>query len=492
MKRLMVLLGMAFCLMQGHAQRINSGKARQFLDEFRKSARADLEDFRKKCMEEYVEFMSNPWKEFEDTPAIPVPKEVPRPPVTVPEDDREKLSVEDNPVVIEEVIKPVPVPPQPTPIEPIEEVPVEEEHVVHFSFYGTVAKVRFDAANKPYLLHLDEKSVANAFKSIKAEDYDNLLIDCLNLRHTLCLSDWAYLQMLRKLSDEIAGESSNEGTLLLAYLYMQSGYKMRLAYAGDRLYMLYASKHCIYDRSSYQLDNTSYYGLEALPSKLFICEASFPKEKDLSLLITSQQQFDDVRTPARKIASSRYPDMKVEVSVNRNLLNFYSDYPTSMYGDDFMTRWAMYANAPMEQNVRSDLYPQLKERLEGLPQYEAVSRLLNFVQTGFVYEYDDKVWGHDRAFFSEETLYYPYCDCEDRSILLTRLVRDVLGLRCVLVYYPGHLASAIEFTEGDVKGDYIQYDGRKYVIADGAYINAPVGATMPDMDNMSAKVILLD
>lgn len=31
-------------------------------------------------------------------------------------------------------------------------------------------------------------------------------------------------------------------------------------------------------------------------------------------------------------------------------------------------------------------------------QYEAVSRLLNFVQTAFVYEYDDKVWGCDRAF----------------------------------------------------------------------------------------------
>lgn len=54
--------------------------------------------------------------------------------------------------------------------------------------------------------------------------------------------------------------------------------------------------------------------------------------------------------------------------------------------------------------------------------------ILNWVQTGSEYEYDDKVWRHDRAFFAEETLYYPYCDCEDRSILFSRFVRDLLGL----------------------------------------------------------------
>jgi hypothetical protein len=76
---------------------------------------------------------------------------------------------------------------------------------------------------------------------------------------------------------------------------------------------------------------------------------------------------------------------------------------------------------------------QLKERekLKGLSQKEAMERLLNWVQTAFVYEYDDKVWGDDRAFFPEETLYYPYCDCEDRSILLSRLVRDLLGLKAI-------------------------------------------------------------
>ena len=121
---------------------------------------------------------------------------------------------------------------------------------------------------------------------------------------------------------------------------------------------------------------------------------------------------------------------------------------------------------------------------------DAVNRLLNFVQTAFVYEYDDKVWGHDRAFFADETLYYPYCDCEDRSILFSRIVRDLLGLEVVLIYYPGHLATAVKFNQ-QVSGDYIQMNGKRYVVCDPTFIGAPVGATMTNMDNSKAKVILL-
>ena len=132
----------------------------------------------------------------------------------------------------------------------------------------------------------------------------------------------------------------------------------------------------------------------------------------------------------------------------------------------------------------------VRTRKVNYTQLEAVERLLNWVQTAFVYEYDNVVWGDDRAFFPDETLYYPYCDCEDRSILFTRLVRDLLGLKCILIYYPGHLASAVCFTD-HVSGDYILVNGDKYIVCDPTYIGASVGYTMPDMDNASAKVIVL-
>lgn len=121
---------------------------------------------------------------------------------------------------------------------------------------------------------------------------------------------------------------------------------------------------------------------------------------------------------------------------------------------------------------------------------EAVGILLNWVQTAFEYRYDNQVWGRDRAFFAQETLYYPYSDCEDRAILFSRLVRDLVGLDVVLLYYPGHLATAVAFSKEE-KGDYLTYKQRRYVVCDPTCINAGVGRTMPNMNNQQAQIIAL-
>ena len=206
----------------------------------------------------------------------------------------------------------------------------------------------------------------------------------------------------------------------------------------------------------------------------------------------------------RTIKSRKNPDFSVTITSNKNYIDFYETYPTSMVENNFMTRWAMYANSPIEPGIRNQLYPQLKEKLAGYNQIDAVQQLLWWMHgmvdldgeitnsDTFLYRYDEDVWGCDRAFFGEETLFYPYCDCEDRSILLSHLVRDLVGLDVVLVYYPGHLAMAVNFTE-DIPAncDYITLDGRKFVICDPTFIGARVGETMTGMENQPTTVILL-
>lgn len=485
------LLSVAFCTVAiCHAQKIDTSKSRNEMDKFVQSMTDDFNNFRRQSMEQFAEFVKNPWKEFEETKPVPKPTPKPVPPVIM-DDDKDK-PIEDKPIIIEEVVEPVIEEPQPQPVEPIEEVPVVTPSYLNFAFFGTSDKVRLNKETLPILRNVDERSVSLMLQELSTEENDNLILDCLDIRKNRKLSDWAYLQMLNKIADEAYPGRSNEAQLLMAYLYLQSGYKMRLASDGSKIYMLYASKHLIYEKPSFAVDGDSYYGVNELPDRLYICQTSFPNEESLSLLINTNQLLTFNKSEYRSISSSRYPTMKLDVSVNKNLLDFYSTYPTSALDGNIMTRWAMYANTPMDNNISSSLYPKLKELLKEKSEIEATNMLLNTLQTGLTYEYDDKVWGGDRAFFSEESLYYPYCDCEDRAILLTRLVRDVLGLNCLLVYYPGHLAAAIEYSDNSVKGDYITLDGRKYVIADPTYINAPIGCTMPGMDNATAKVIKLN
>lgn len=458
-------------------------------NEFRRQAQTDYESFRDEANRKYAEFVREAWKQHKLLPAIPKPKDEDKPPVVIKDEERQK-PIEDNPLPIGNTVKP-PVPaPQPVPVAPIREQPQPAEKLVAFTVYGTEMKVRFNDEQRFELSDCSEQSVADGWQRLSGQDYNNTIRDCLELRITRRLSDWAYLNMLMKMAETCVGRG-NAATLLAAYIFCQSGYQMRLARAGGQLRLLFGTEHAIYGKVFIRIDNVEYYLYEGEEQQLHICDVAFPQEKPLSLLVPQQQDFAVVKSPERMLASDLYHDMKLKVCVNKNLIDFYSNYPTSIINNNFVTRWAIYANTPMEQTVKDGLYPELREMLAGKSERGAVERLLNWVQTAFVYEYDDKVWGTDRAFFAEESLFYPYCDCEDRSILFSRLVRDLLGLKVILVFYPGHLATAVHFT-GEVKGDYIMLDGRKFVVCDPTYINAPVGKTMRDMDNSKATVILLE
>ena len=59
------------------------------------------------------------------------------------------------------------------------------------------------------------------------------------------------------------------------------------------------------------------------------------------------------------------------------------------------------------------------------------------------------------------------------------------------VSYPGHLAAAVHFNE-DIPGDYFIVNGKRYLVCDPTYINAPIGWTMPGMNNQTAKVFLME
>lgn len=462
---------------------------RKSYEDFKQQARKEYNDFRDEANRQYAEFMRQAWQQYKTLPAIPKPKDEEVKPVVMPEEDKDK-PIDNKPVVIEDVITPPAPKPQPVPVAPIRERPKPEEKYVTFSFYGTECKVRFDDAQRFTIGDIDGNALAKAWEILSGEDYNNTIRDCLELRIRISLCDWAYLNMLDVMARRCMGDT-NEATMLMSYIYCQSGYKMRLGLAGGKVYMLYGCDHNIYDTAYFNIDGEKFYPFKCNVGQINICGAAYPDESPLSLMIPKGLLLAYDKTATRTLRSKRYQDIKTEVSVNKNLIDFYSSYPASEIGNDFMTRWAMYANTPIEKEVRDGLYTVLKSKIAGQNKKEAVERLLNFVQTAFVYEYDDKVWGHDRAFFSEETLYYPYCDCEDRSILFSRLVRDLLGLDVILVYYPGHLATAVCFDE-EVNGDYIMLDGRKFVVCDPTYIGAPVGKTMPDMDNSGARIILLE
>lgn len=452
--------------------------------EFQQAALQHYADFRDKANADYAGFLRAAWEFYSADPAIEQPKEEPVPPVIF--DDKEEQEQQEQEIKVNVVPQPKPQP-KPQPVAPVIENN-QQTRTIKITFYGLELSFRAPKTNAFSLPNVQKEQLAKAWESMASEEYVNLLFDCLSARNEYKLCDWSYLMMLQKVAQAIH-RNDNEATLMQAFLYANSGYKMRLAVSdGRNLHLLVGSDYIFYNRSYYTIDGVKYFPLDDLNGRISICDGSFQDEKAFSLLITEEQRFPNA--PVSMQTRKAQCGLSASCSINKNLIDFYNNYPTGQYGDDFGTRWAAYADAPMDESIRKELYPQLQTAVRGVPESKGAGQLLNWVQTAFEYEYDDNVWGEDRAFFPAESLHYPYCDCEDRSILFSRIVRDLMGLDVVLLYYPGHLATAVAFNE-DIKGDYLTYKGRKYIVCDPTYIGAGIGRTMPGMNNQEAKIIPL-
>jgi len=494
-------------------------KEAQF-NQYKQDKQDEYDAFRKRMNEEYAEFMRQAWEMFpvfeaekpqEEIPVPPVvyeepaptpaptpqPKTEPQPtpkpdeqPVPAPQPTPQPKPKEEKPVEIAVKPKVVVVPaPQPAP-EPIAPVKPKEEPYkkVSIGYFGSIITIGFPENDNLKLRALNENAIADAWKQLADSKYDITVSTALNARKANALCDWAYMKVLEAATEKHYGKT-NEAVLAQAFLMTQSGYRIRLGMDDKKLYLLVASLYDIFSLNYYRLDGTKFYNVSGdKNANMKITKANYGKEKSLSLQMTQLPQLSSEPTPKRTLTSKK--GVTSSVSVNKNMIDFFNTYPQACFNGDQTTRWAAYANTPMEKTVKDMLYPPLKKTITGMSERDAVGIILNWVQTAFEYEYDDKVWGGDRAFFAQETLYYPYCDCEDRAILFSRLVRDLVGLDVVLLYYPGHLATAVAFSS-DVNGDYLTYKSRKYVVCDPTFINAGVGRTMPGMDNQAAQVIAL-
>ncbi|MCQ2333163.1 MAG: hypothetical protein MJZ88_00945 [Paludibacteraceae bacterium] len=511
MKRLFFLLATILCTYGVYAQSMNDAfekfkqQQNSKFNQFKSDKQAEFDAFRKRVNEEYARMMEQAWKPVKTQPAepepvvpkvepvvcpdpeptpAPTPTPAPQPtpqPQPTPTPKPQEIPVQKEPVVI----------PAPTPApEPIAPVVVPQEEIAKKEtvlFYGTNITLQYPNQEDFKLAGMNEKQLAKAWTQLSDTKYDVLVSSALSARKQYNLCDWGYIEFLQKALEKHYGKT-NEAVFVQSFLLTQSGYRVRLAKDETKLYLLVASNYNLFKHSSIKLDGKTYFVTDGSPKSLQVCPSLYEKEKTVSLQIATTPKLASKKSNQRHLSSKM--GMTADVMVNTNLIDFYNNYPRSYINGDVTTTWVTYANTPLEKSTKDLLYPAIKKSIEGLSERDAVNKILNWVQTAFVYEYDDKVWGGDRAFFATETLYYPYCDCEDRSILFSRLIRDIIGDEVVLLYYPGHLATAVQF-KNDVKGDYLTFNNKKYVVCDPTFIGAGVGRTMPGMNNQQAKVIVL-
>ena len=492
---LLVLTGMA------HAQNLDTlriGQAtkadfeqrqRQLRQHFNQTQRDERENFeqkRQQAIAEYAEAMRQAWEKFEvqvfrDYPSHPKP---PRP-IVCPDNEPPAPT---RPIAPLKGVTPL----SPLPIRGAKPLDLKKSKIValpevKFDFYRTPCSVHWDTIWRFSLADVSENAVADAWDALSGLPLEALLYELANLKERLQLNDWGYIDLVKQFTWRLLGQNTSDAVLLQAYILAQSGMGMKLARGKKRLYLLIPFEEDVYHSRGFLLSGNRYTILNADTNckEWHIFNKEFPGTRKASLVQYACPNLIYTPTDSQTFSAKRYPELQVSISPNQNLIDYYQACPLTSY-------WDCYVKATLSDELKESLYPILRNEIAGKTQIEAVARLLNFVQTAFKYKTDGDQFGYERPLFGDETFFYPYSDCEDRSILFSILVRELVGLHILLTYYdnPGHLSTAVKFTQKGASGYYFDMEDGHYTICDPTYIGASIGKCMPSFIDVAPKQVI--
>lgn len=356
-----------------------------------------------------------------------------------------------------------------------------------FNFYNSEVTVLVPEDVSDYrMAGNSEKDVAGLWEVLSKSDYCYVLNQVEEYASRMGLEGWSLYLFVDRLSDELFGSlRSDESEVFKAFLLNQMGISARMGLADDRLMTTVSVKEQLYARLFYKYEGRKYYfgknvkeieQFKSYRGDFLDSLAQISVEIPVPLHLGCKTDVWNVSKTSKVFGTV------LSLPVNTALCGYYQDFP--------QVDVDIYAKAAYDGDFSSALLEGIKPCLKTGNELANVNMLLKFLQYDFDYSTDEDQFGYEKPFFLEENFVYPANDCEDRSILFSYLVRNLLGLDVILLNYPNHVATAVCFNE-NVPGDSVSYGDRRFIVCDPTYIGSYVGMTMPDCSDAPFKVLPL-
>ena len=138
--------------------------------------------------------------------------------------------------------------------------------------------------------------------------------------------------------------------------------------------------------------------------------------------------------------------------------------------------------------MKKSLGKLIEKEIADFTESEKVSFLLSFVQKAFEYETDQVQFGKEMVMYPDQIFHYEKSDCDDRSVLLSFLLRTYTDVKSVALLFPQHIALAVKLPM-PTYGETIDYKGNRFTFCDPTFYNAPLGTVIPDADREKMTVL---
>jgi hypothetical protein len=351
------------------------------------------------------------------------------------------------------------------------------------TYFGTDFNVPSVTQGLPILSTISKQGIIGYFASASTSSILNTAAITLKKESDECrLNDWGFANLLMKAAQKMYSRQA-EQVMFTWFALLRNGYNVKVGYDKQNVYLLLPATETLYE-ISYNVNGLKYYLLnfgsgKVEPERLSIHEADYPQAKtSLSFMLTQTPELSMLFT-SRTLSFSK----SLELKLNKNLVDFYSIYP--------QCELKIFFKAPLSANATTQLDSYLLPVLENKKDDERVAFLLNFVHEAIRYKTDGQQFGHEKYLFADETLYYPAADCEDRAVLLAKLINRYTNCKTIGLSYPTHVSLAVNLTSLP-NGKYITYNNLRYYHCDPTYIGASCGMPMSEFENEIPKIIDFD
>jgi hypothetical protein len=342
---------------------------------------------------------------------------------------------------------------------------------------------KFSGFKVPILKAISNIGISDFYQELTDQtDFEGYVEQISGMAGRQNLNGWATLLLVETLTSKFE-LPTNQQILFSWILLKKLGYRARVGYRDDHVFLLVSVDSKVYFTPSIKSGELVYI-IRTYPGQSFPKDRlfSYPDSPNQAPANTLSLRIESLPILGKSLITRKlyYNGDTIQVPVNRDLVNFYGSYPNC--------ELTVQSNTPLSQGVARNLETYLVPKMSAMNDLEKVNLLLRFVQYGLEYKTDQQQFGREDWLFPEETLFYPFSDCDDRACFLAQLVKQFLGLPSVGLSYSDHVSVAIAM-DGIEVGYYIPLNGKKFWVCDPSLIGGRCGDIMKEYREVQPEVI---
>lgn len=454
--------------------------AQNDFEAFKNAQKESLTEFKEGRNKAYADYLRKSWEEFNiEAGLVPPIKLKPSKPALAPQDTIVGLVNPDLQPVILPKINPK--------ISPQLKLNPPNQQALSVEYYGHTLGIYIQKENIPSLKSSEQNALADFWLEFAQQDNQKWMNNIKEYKTQLQLNDWSLYLLVKKIAKKLE-LTDNQNVAFMFFALNQVGLNAKVGQLEDASWcLLLPVKQQLYQMSFVNIDNQKYYVMTQKSfQKIYTFEGNYHTDALALNMIFKTIPFTQMKEQNKeRDLSFVYQNQRITVKIpyQTNLIDLYNDMP--------LADLKIFFEAPLSAEATTALQEQFTPYLKGKNEHQVADFLLSFVQKAFDYQKDGEQFGREKFFFADELFAYPYCDCEDRSILYAYLIKIFLNRKVIGIKYADHVATAVHFGQ-EPEGSSLKYNNKAYTLCDPTYIGATIGMAMPKYQNMKFEIIALD